>query len=80
MKDLAFIHVKQRKADAIFFFFFFFALFGLSAMYGFPSRMKSLVVGGAPSSLGCIAIKQANKIKKAADVFLPKEGVEMVIE
>jgi len=79
MKDLAFIHVKQRKADAIFFFFFF-ALFGLSAMYGFPSRMKSLVVGGAPSSLGCIAIKQANKIKKAADVFLPKEGVEMVIE
>jgi len=23
MKDLAFIHVKQRKADAIFFFFFF---------------------------------------------------------
>ena len=40
MRDLAFIHGKQRKADTI--FFFFLALFGLSTMYGFPSRMKSL--------------------------------------
>lgn len=78
MRDLAFIHGKQRKADKI--FFVVVALFGLSTMYGFPSRTTSLVVGGAPSSLCCRAIKKANKIKKAADVFLCEEGVGTVAQ
>ena len=74
MRDLALVHGKQRKADKI--IFFFFALFGLSTMHGFPSRMKSLVVGGAPSSLCCRAIKQANKIKKLQMFFSVKKGLE----
>lgn len=60
MRDLAFVHGKQRKADKI--FSFFFVLFGLSTMYGFPSRMKSLAVGGAP--LPCVVAPSGRPIKQ----------------
>lgn len=38
--------------------------------------LKSLVVGGALPSL-VVEPPAANKIKKAADAFSPKEGVEL---
>lgn len=69
MRDLAFIHGKQRKADTIFFFSCTF--WSLNYVW-LPQQDEELVVGGAASSLCCRAINQANKIKEGSRCFSPQ--------